>query len=120
MIALKVTILYTFYRFLIKLSEPKLIEELKRLKVIVAMYRNTSFLFKQIVINANRGVKQGSATNCFLFIIYVDCMVRKIKESFAVESFVGAPHIVMFMDDTGWVCRSTAHSNVYGRHWMGL
>ena len=34
--------------------------------------------------------------------------------------FVGAPHIVMFMDDTGWVCRSTAHSNVYGRHWMGL
>ena len=69
-----------------KIVRTKLIEELKwlgcgmiMLKVIVAIYRNTSFLFNQIVINANRRVKQGSATSCFLFLIYVDCMVRKLK-----------------------------------------
>ena len=82
-----------------KIVRTKLIEELKRLgcgmimlKVIVAMYRNTSFLFNQI---ANRGVKQGFTTSCFLFIIYVDCMVRKMKESFALDGFLGTLHILM-------------------------
>ena len=80
-----------------KIVRTKLIEELKRLgcgmiMLKVAMFRNTSFLFNQIVINANRGVKQGSATSCFLFIIYVDCMVRKIKESFALDGFLGTLH----------------------------
>ena len=49
------------------------------LKAIVAMYRNTSFLFKQIVTDANRGVNQGTATSCFLFIIYLDSMARMIE-----------------------------------------
>ena len=92
------------------LTRGKLIEEFEELKklgcgqimlkIIIAAYRKTTFLFRNAMINSNMGVKQGSSTSCFLFILYVDRMVKMIKQSFKDDGFLGGLHILMLMDDT--------------------
>ena len=52
------------------------------LEMLEAIYRNTKFLFKTVMILANLGVKQGSSASCLLFFIYVDKMIKMIKSSF--------------------------------------
>ena len=44
--------------------------------------------------------KHCSSTSCFLFILYVDRMVKMIKQSFRDDGFLGGLHILMLMDDT--------------------
>ena len=90
-----------------KVVRVKLIEELKQLgcgqimlNIIIAIYQKTAFLFRNSTINSNMGVKQGSSTSCFLFILYVDRMVKMIKQSFINDGFLGGLHILMLMDDT--------------------
>ena len=88
-----------------KVVRGKLIEEFKKLgcgqimlKIIITAYRKTTFLFRNAMINSNMGVKQGSSTSCFLFILYVDRMVKMIKHN--DDGFLGGLHILMLMDDT--------------------
>jgi hypothetical protein len=90
-----------------KVVRTKLIEELKSLgcggvmlNAIIAIYKCTKLLFKGIAISANIGVKQGASTSCLLFILYVDRMIKMIKNSFQNDGFLGSIHILMLMDDT--------------------
>ena len=90
-----------------KVKRSKLIELLKSagcgkqmLEIIKAIYKNTTFLFKNISITTNLGVKQGSSTSCLLFILYVDKMIKMIKTSFVNDGFLGSLHTLMLMDDT--------------------
>ena len=87
-----------------KVSRAKLIEELKvsgcgrvMLQIIINIYKNTNLLFKSANIYTNKGVKQGSATSCILF---VDRMIKMLKEYFEMDGYLGALHILMSMDDT--------------------
>ena len=69
------------------------------LEILKSIYRNTKFIFKMVVIQANMGVKQGSSASSLLFIIYVDKMIKMVK-AFESDGFLGALHILMLMDDT--------------------
>ena len=57
------------------------------LSIIIAMYRCTKLIFKTKEIVAKLGVKQGAATSCMLFIIYIDRMIRMIKSRGAEDGF---------------------------------
>ena len=65
-----------------------------------AIYKNTKFLFKTVIIMANLGVKQGSSASCILFILYVDRMIKMVKNAFHDVGFLGSLHMLMLMDDT--------------------
>ena len=65
-----------------------------------AIYKNTKFLFKTVLISANLGVKQGSSASCILFILYVDRMIKMVKTAFLDDGFLGSLHMLMLMDDT--------------------
>ena len=52
------------------------------------------------MILANLGVKQGSSASCILFILYVDRMIRMVKNAFQDDGFLGSLHMLMLMDDT--------------------
>ena len=70
------------------------------LKAIQAMYTCTKNVLKAAVIDATVGVRQGAPSSCLLFIIYMDVMVRMIKDAVARDGFLGALHALLLMDDT--------------------
>ena len=90
-----------------RIPRHKLLEELKILgcggrflKVLAAIYSNIKFIFKTISITTSIGVKQGASTSCLLFILYVDRLIKNVKEASGEDGFLGKLHVLMLMDDT--------------------
>ena len=90
-----------------RVSRRKLIEVLKSrgcgrvmLKAIQAMYTCTKNVLKSAIINANIGVRQGAPSSCLLFVIYIDEMIKMIRNSIAEDGFLGGLHALLLMDDT--------------------
>ena len=52
------------------------------------------------MISAVVGVRQGSPTSCFFFILYVNVLIRNIKLESGPDSFLEWLHLLMLMDDT--------------------
>ena len=85
----------------------KLIEVLKSrgcgkvmLRAIQAMYTSTKNVLKTAIIDATIGVRQGAPSSCLLFIVYMDVMVRMLKNAFTSDGFLGVLHALLLMDDT--------------------
>ena len=96
-----------------RFSRRKLIEVLRSrgcgnvmLKAIQAMYKCTKNILKSAIISANIGVRQGSPSSCLLFVIYIDEMVRMIKNTVSEDGFLGGLHALLLMDDTVIVATS--------------
>ena len=70
------------------------------LSALIAMYKVTTCILGTTTISTTIGVRQGSPTSCFLFIIFVEMLIRLIKNNIEVDSFLGWLHIMMLMDDT--------------------
>ncbi|CAL4246672.1 unnamed protein product, partial [Meganyctiphanes norvegica] len=90
-----------------KVPRNKLIEYMKSLGcgrvllyAIQNMYKCTYNVLNSIKISTSSGVRQGAPTSCLLFIMYVDKMVKMIKEAVPLDGFLGSLHILMLMDDT--------------------
>ena len=66
------------------------------LMALVSMYSLTQFFLGSTIITAALGVKQGSPTSCFLFIVFVDVMIKMVK-SVQPDRFL---KWLMLMDDT--------------------
>ena len=64
------------------------------------MYKVTHSVLGIAVISAIIGVRQGSPTSCFFFILYVNVLIRKIKVESGPDSFLEWLHLLMLMDDT--------------------
>ena len=84
-----------------------LIEVLKKLgcglvmlAAVISMYKVTHSLLGMALISAVVGVRQGSPTSCFLFILYVNVLIRNIKLRSGPDSFLEWLHVLMLMDDT--------------------
>ena len=99
-----------------RVSRRKLIEVLRSrgcgnvmLKAIQAMYKCTKNILKSAIISANIGVRQGSPSSCLLFVIYIDEMVRMIKNAVSEDGFLGGLHALLLMDDTVIVSSSRAN-----------
>ena len=70
------------------------------LSVIVAMYSVTQSMVGTAIITSVIGVRQGSPTSCFLFIVYVNDLVKLIKETCEPDGFLAWIHLLVLMDDT--------------------
>ena len=67
---------------------------------IIAMYRITNSIIGSSLIAATIGVRQGSPTSCILFIIFVNDLIKIIKDNCGIDGFLGWLHILVLMDDT--------------------
>ena len=70
------------------------------------MYKNTYSVINSETISTSSGVRQGAPTSCLLFIMYVDKMIKMIKEKVPVDGFLGDLHALILMDDTVIVATS--------------
>ena len=79
------------------------------LMAIAAIYSNTHMILGAAIITTAIGVRQGSPTSCFLFTLYVNRLIRKLKLC-APDGFLGNLPCLMLMDDTVILatCRETA------------
>ena len=90
------------------ISRPMLFQVLREagcgfvmLSAIRAMYESTKHVFKSCVINAKRGVKQGGSSSGLLFVIYMDCLTKLIRDAHPQnDGFLMSIHSLMLMDDT--------------------
>ena len=78
----------------------------RMLHAIKEMYRNTKNVLRSAVIDTTLGVRQGAPTSCLLFVIYIDRMVKMLKDAIPVDSFLGNLHVLLLMDDTVIVATS--------------
>ena len=70
------------------------------LSVLVAMYNVTQSVIGTAIITTAIGVRQGSPTSCLLFILYVNDLIKLIKETCEPDGFLSWLHLLMLMDDT--------------------
>ena len=70
------------------------------LSALIAMYKVTNSVLGVALISATVGVRQGSPTSCFLFTIFVNTLIRWLKERCPEDGFLRWLHVLMLMDDT--------------------
>ena len=80
------------------------------LGVIVAMYSITQNVLGTAIITTIIGVRQGSPTSCLLFILYVNDLIKLLKEACQPDGFLSWLHLLMLMHDT--VLLATDRENI--------
>ncbi len=80
------------------------------LGALTAMYRVTQSVVGTALFTTTLGVRQGSPTSCLLFIIYINELVKMIRERCMPEIFLDWLHVLVLMDDT--VLLSTSRANL--------
>ncbi len=70
------------------------------LSALIALYHVTENIIGSAVVSATTGVRQGSPTSCFLFIVLMNDLIKLIKEKFSPDGFLKWLHILVLMDDT--------------------
>ena len=70
------------------------------LTALTSLFWVTQFVLGATIITAIVGVKQGSPTSCFLFILFVDEFIRLVKRKSSIDGFLSWLHLLMLMDDT--------------------
>lgn len=80
------------------------------LAAVMSMYSVTEGIVGSSVVTATVGVRQGLSTSCFLFIIFVNDLIKSIKQKCQREMFIEWLHILMLVDDT--VLLSTNRENM--------
>ena len=80
------------------------------LAALVAMYSVTQSIIGSVLVTASLGVRQGSPTSCLLFIIFVNDLIKMIKNGAGVDGFLSWVHTLVLMDDT--VLLATTRTNM--------
>ena len=80
------------------------------ISVLVAMYGVTQSIMGTAIITTVIGVRQGSPTSCFLFIVYVNDLIKLIKDTCEPDGFLSWLHLLILMDDT--VLLATSRENI--------
>ena len=70
------------------------------LAALVAIYSKTDSVLGTVLIASMMGVRQGSPTSCILFIIFVNDLIKLIKETCEPDGFLSWMHLLVMMDDT--------------------
>ena len=66
---------------------------------IKAIYKCACSVLRSATMTTTIGVRQGAPTNCLLFVVYIDKLVRMLKQAIPTENFLGNLHCVLLMDD---------------------
>ena len=104
----KLFLLYVdFQKAYDRVPRAKLMQRLKErgcggtmLKALAALYQRTSFVLESATIDANDGVRQGAPTSCVLFVLYIDELMRMLRERHPENGFLGPLQALLLMDDT--------------------
>ena len=72
----------------------------RMLACLVAMYAVTRSIIGSITVTGCIGVRQGAPTSCFLFVLFLETMVRMFKERCFPDGFLAWLHLLVLMDDT--------------------
>ena len=80
------------------------------LGAISAMYSITQSIIGTAIITTVIGVRQGSPTSCLLFILYVNDLIKLLKDTCEPDGFLSWLHLLMLMDDT--VLLATSRVNI--------
>ena len=67
---------------------------------IIAMYQVTHSIIGTAIITATIRVRQGSPTSCLLFVLYINDLIKIIKENSGNDGFLSWLHLLVLMDDT--------------------
>lgn len=70
------------------------------LGAVLAMYSITQSVIGSVLVTATLGVRQGSPTSCLLFIIFINDLIKMVKEGVELDGFLSWLHILVLMDDT--------------------
>ena len=106
-----------------KVSRVVLFSILKRLGcgatmllALIAIYKTTQSVIGTALITASVGVRQGSPTSCLLFVLFVNDLIKIIRERCGPDGFLAWLHVMIFMDDT--VILSTTRNGIKAK--LGL
>ena len=80
------------------------------LGAISSMYSITQSIIGTAIITTVIGVRQGSPTSCLLFILYVNDLIKLLKDTCEPDGFLSWLHLLMLMDDT--VLLATSRVNI--------
>lgn len=64
------------------------------------MYRCTRNVLKSATVESSVGMRQGASSSCLLFVIYINQIIRMLKDKIAIDGFLGTLHALLLMDDT--------------------
>ena len=70
------------------------------LACLIAMYATTNSIIGTAIVTACIGVRQGSPTSCWLFVAFLDSMVKLFKDTCVADGFLEWLHLLVLMDDT--------------------
>ena len=73
---------------------------LTMLIALIAMYRCTGSVIGTALIVSTIGVRQGSPTSCILFVLYINDMIKMLKQRCPTDGFLAWLHVMVMMDDT--------------------
>ena len=91
----------------------KAYDRVPRGKLFTLLMRLSTCILGTVLITCTIGVRQGSPTSVFLFIIYVDVLIKMIKEKSPSDGFLSWLHLLMLMDDT--VIFATSRKSLKGK-----
>lgn len=69
------------------------------LQAIKVMYVCTKNIFRSAIIDISIGVRQSAPSNCLLFVIYIDHIIRVLKRAVPTDGFLDNLHLLL-MDDS--------------------
>ncbi len=68
--------------------------------MISVIFSNTQLVLRTAIISFNIEVLQGACCSGYLFIIYIDRLIRRVRECYATDDILGALSIRLLMDNT--------------------
>ena len=83
------------------------------LTALTSLFWTTKFVLGATLITAVIGVKQGSPTSCFLFILFVDEFLRLVKSRSGVDGFLGWLHLMLMQSYLPRVKLVLSKSSIY-------
>ncbi len=71
------------------------------LAALVSMYSAaTHSIIGTAIVSATVGVRQGSPTSCILFVLFINDLIKLLKENCGWDGFLSWLHVLVLMDDT--------------------
>ncbi len=77
---------------------------------LASMYKVTKSIFGTALVTATVALRQGSSTSCLLFVLFVNDLIKLLKENCHPDGFLSWLHLLALMDDT--VLLATTRENM--------
>ncbi len=69
------------------------------LAALVSMYQVTKSITGTALVTATVGVRQGSSTSCLVFVLFVNDLIKHLKENCNPDGFLSWLHLLVLTDN---------------------